>query len=75
MVEPQIRQGINPDWLSSTVLAIARKIYGDRAYADMPILGDSLQDGGCDDIGILAHCREPMHVRGCWVLDLILGKE
>jgi hypothetical protein len=39
-------------------------------------LADALQDAGCDHAGILSHCRQPgEHVRGCWCLDLILGKE
>ena len=41
----------------------------------MPILADALQDAGCDNEDILSHCRsEGPHVRGCWVVDLILGK-
>ncbi|AMV25096.1 hypothetical protein VT84_11920 [Gemmata sp. SH-PL17] len=42
----------------------------------MPILADALQDAGCADEALLAHCREPgAHVRGCWVVDLVLGRE
>ena len=42
----------------------------------MPILADALQDAGCEDEQILAHCRDPQatHFRGCWVVDLVLGK-
>ena len=41
----------------------------------MPILADALQDAGCDDEAVLAHCRGAgPHVRGCWVVDLVLGK-
>jgi hypothetical protein len=41
----------------------------------MPILADALEEAGCDHEGILLHCREPgTHVRGCWVVDLVLGK-
>jgi hypothetical protein len=39
------------------------------------ILADALQDAGCDNADILGHCRGPgPHVRGCWVVDLVLGK-
>ena len=42
----------------------------------MPILADALQDAGCDEERILDHCRgNGPHVRGCWVVDLVLGKE
>ena len=37
---------------------------------------DALEEAGCDNIDILLHCREPgTHVRGCWVVDLVLGKQ
>jgi hypothetical protein len=42
----------------------------------MPILADALQDAGCDNEAVLDHCRSVgTHVRGCWVVDLVLGKE
>jgi hypothetical protein len=43
----------------------------------MPILADALQDAGCTSEDVLNHCRatEWEHVRGCWVVDLLLGKE
>jgi hypothetical protein len=40
------------------------------------ILADALEEAGCTDVKILSHCRQPgEHVRGCWVVDLLLGKE
>jgi len=66
---------IAPDWLTSTVVALAGGIYQERAFDRMPILADALQDAGCDSEDILSHCRQPgEHVRGCWVVDLVLGK-
>jgi hypothetical protein len=63
-------------WNDNTVHRIARAIYDERAFDRMPILADALEDAGCDDADILRHCREPgEHVRGCWVIDLLLGKE
>jgi hypothetical protein len=43
----------------------------------MPILADALQDAGCDADALLNHLRDPhaTHVRGCWALDLVHGKE
>jgi hypothetical protein len=67
---------LNPTWRTANVLALAQAIYADRAFERMPILGDALEDAGCDNVEILNHCRQPgEHVRGCWVVDLILGKE
>ena len=69
-------QLFDPAWLTSTVLALAKGIYEERAFDRMPILADALQDAGCDSADILDHCRGPgPHVRGCWVVDLVLGKE
>jgi hypothetical protein len=67
---------LDPPWHTSTVLALAEGIYSDRAFDRLPILADALQDAGCDHSDILDHCRGPgPHVRGCWVVDLILGKD
>ena len=58
-----------------TVSRIAQRIYEDRAFDRMPVLADALEDAGCADADVLAHCRRPAgHVRGCWVIDLLLGK-
>jgi len=66
---------LEPKWLSSTVVALANGIYQTRAFDGMPILADALQEAGCDNDDILNHCRGPgPHVRGCWVVDLILEK-
>jgi hypothetical protein len=66
---------LEPAWLTSTVVAIARRAYQSRDFSALPILADALQEAGCDNEDILAHCRGPgPHVRGCWAVDLILGK-
>ena len=66
---------VEPSWLTTTVLALASQMYESRDYSPMPILADALQDAGCDNDDILNHCRQPgEHVRGCWVVDLVLGK-
>jgi hypothetical protein len=70
---------LDPAWLAwngGTVAKLAQAIYDDRHFADLPILADALEDAGCTDAAILAHCRGPgEHVRGCWVVDLLTGRE
>jgi hypothetical protein len=70
---------IDPKWLTwndGTVPNLAQAIYDERRFEDTPILADALMDAGCHDEEILAHCRGPgPHVRGCWVVDLLLAKE
>jgi hypothetical protein len=66
---------VDPTWRTSTVLALAEGIYAERAFDRMPILADALQDAGCDNEDVLNHCRgDGPHVKGCWVVDLLLGK-
>jgi hypothetical protein len=66
---------LDPRWQSSTVLDLARTIYDERAFERMPILADALMDAGCDKEVIIKHCQGPgPHVRGCFLVDLILGK-
>jgi len=51
-------------------------MYDAREFSAMPILADALQDAGCDSDDVLNHCRgDGPHVRGCWVVDLVMGKE
>jgi hypothetical protein len=66
----------DPAWRTEQSVGLARMMYEKRTFDAMPILSDALQDAGCDNEDILRHCREPgVHVRGCWVVDLVLGKE
>jgi hypothetical protein len=64
------------DWRTSTAVSLAKAMYDSRDFTAMPILADALQDAGCDNDDILNHCRDAngIHVRGCWVVDLVLGK-
>lgn len=62
-------------WNSGTIPKFAETIYADRAFDRLPVLADALEEAGCDDTGLLSHLRGPgPHARGCWVLDLLLGK-
>jgi hypothetical protein len=69
---------IAPTWLvwhDRTVPRLAQTIYKDHAFDLLPILADALEEAGCTNADILNHCRQPgEHVRGCWVVDLLLGK-
>jgi hypothetical protein len=67
---------LDPSWRTVAVVDLARGIYEERAFDRMPILGDALEDAGCDSADVIAHCRDEKatHVRGCWVVDLVLGK-
>ena len=66
----------DPAWRTSDAVALARSMYDSRDFSAMPILADALQDAGCEDEQVLNHCRDanPVHVRGCWVCDLVLGR-
>jgi hypothetical protein len=70
---------VDPLWLAwndGTVVRLAQAIYDERAFDRLPVLADALEEAGCDNADILVHCRWPgEHVRGCWPVDLILGKE
>jgi hypothetical protein len=65
----------DPRWRTSDLVGLAQAIYEDKAFERMPIVGDALMDAGCEEEQIIAHCRgEGPHVRGCWVVDIILDK-
>jgi hypothetical protein len=62
-------------WNGGAVSKLAQAIYLERALERLPILADALEEAGCTSAEILDHCRKPgVHVRGCWVLDQLLGK-
>ncbi len=73
---------LDPAWLSPTVLALAQAAYDHRILpagmldnARLMVLANALEDAGCDNANLLNHCRsEGPHVRGCSVVDLLLGK-
>ncbi|MEO2088663.1 MAG: hypothetical protein ABGY75_04080 [Gemmataceae bacterium] len=66
----------DPAWRSESAVALARAAYESRNFTLLPVLADALEEAGCDHPDVLAHCRQPdaTHVRGCWVVDLVLGK-
>ena len=70
---------LNPSWTTwhdGLLVSMAKKMYDSRNFSDMPVLADALEEAGCTNPDILEHCRGlETHVRGCWVVDLLLGKE
>jgi hypothetical protein len=63
-------------WNYATVPRIARAIYDDGAFDRLPVLADALEEAGCDNPDVIGHCRQQdaVHVRGCWLLDLLLER-
>jgi hypothetical protein len=61
-------------WLTPGVTSLAESIYDEHRFGDLPALARALEEAGCTNSSILAHCRTPaVHARGCWALDLLLG--
>jgi hypothetical protein len=75
---PFHRITVDPAWLQwneSAVVKLAQVIYDECRFHELPVLADALEDAGCDNAVILSHCRGGgPHVRGCWIVDLFLGK-
>jgi hypothetical protein len=74
-IEPRQTE-FSVQWRTETAVALARAMFDARDFSAMPILADALQDAGCTNETVLAHCRDTnqVHVRGCWVVDLVLEK-
>ena len=61
--------------MSTTAAGLARAIREERWYDRLPILADAMEEAGCGDLDLLDHCRTAArHVRGCWPVDLVLGR-
>jgi hypothetical protein len=66
---------VDEAWLTPAVVSLASDIYEDRTFDRLPELADALVAAGCGNVELLAHLRsDGPHVRGCWALDLMLGK-
>jgi len=78
VIGPLVFRPVIPDsaWVTPTVISLSQAVYADRAFDRVPILADALEDAGCTNQDILSHCRGAgPHALGCWVVDLLLGKE
>ena len=73
----------DPTWYSPTIVSLAHAVYDERILpsceldnARLAVLSDALEEAGCNSEEILSHLRSPgVHVRGCWVIDALLGKK
>jgi len=70
---------LDPAWLAwddAAVVKVARTVYEERRFEEMTVLADALEEAGCTCAALLDHCRQPgEHVRGCWLVDLLLQRE
>jgi hypothetical protein len=75
---PFRRVTVDPPWLTwndGTVVKLAQGIYDERSFDRLPVMADALEEAGCHNADILGHCRQPgPHVRGCWIVDLLTGR-
>jgi hypothetical protein len=63
-------------WNDACVPKLARSVYEEQAFDRLPVLADALEDAGCTEPALLPHLRSSGdHVRGCWAVDLILGRQ
>jgi len=63
-------------WRSQAAVELAVSINQNNDFSQLPALADALSDAGCADEVVLGHCRSAQqicHMRGCWVLDAVLG--
>jgi hypothetical protein len=67
---------IDPSWRTSDAMALAKVIAARDEFDSLPVLGDALEEAGCSSAAVLGHCRAGgTHLPGCWLIDLLLGKE
>ena len=69
---------VEPAWLTwdgGAVPRMAQAVLADGRFSDLPVLADALEEAGCTNAELLGHLRGPgPHVRGCWALDVLLGR-
>lgn len=75
---------LHGEWLTPTVVQIARGIYDERAFGRMPVLADALEEAGCTEEAVLRHCRTDAECSccghrwsdpwGCWWCGALLSR-
>lgn len=74
---------LDPVWRTADVVRLAHAAYDERILPSgeldphrLFVLADALEDAGCQSADVLGHLRGPgVHVRGCWLIDLLTGRE
>jgi len=74
---------VTPAWLTPDVVRLAYAAYDERLLPSgeldrqrLLVLADALEDASCDNAEVLGHLRGPgVHVRGCWCVDQLTGRE
>jgi hypothetical protein len=62
--------GLDAGYRTGAIAQLAERIGRERAFEDLPVLGDALEAAGCTDAEMLAHCQHPgEHGDRCWVID------
>jgi hypothetical protein len=75
LVTPSTAGAFADEWRTPKVIALAQSMVDSRVYQKMAPLADALEHAGCKNPAVLGHCRaaQAVHIRGCWVLDAVLG--
>jgi hypothetical protein len=64
------------EWSGGAIPKLAREIYAEEGFDRLHLLVDALETAGCNEPTILSHLRgNRRHLRGCWILDLLMGRE
>jgi len=64
---------INPNWLTSTVVALAQQMCNTKNYDALPILADALQDAECNHTPLLNYLRDAKYPKQ-WLAHLIANE-
>ncbi len=79
LAERPFTAAVDPAWLAwngGCVRKLARAVCEGGRFEKLPVLADALEDAGCTDAAVLAHCRDPAgHAPGCWVLERLQGRK
>jgi hypothetical protein len=75
IANPFVSYPIQEAWLSQEVVHLCYTMRRSGNYDSMEQLGEMLEGLGCDDTDMLLHCSSGGHHRGCWLVDLLIGRD